>query len=64
VSSLLYGSVLFSCLGPVRLQLQGGTPVFVKAEILLRKMLRWALRTATRDTRGSMLYIASNSSSV
>ena len=42
------------------MQLQGGTATFVRADVLLRKMLRWALRTATIDTRTSVLYLASN----
>jgi hypothetical protein len=27
----------------------------------MRKMIRWALKNVSIDTRGSMLYIASNS---
>ncbi len=61
VTTLLYGSVIFGCLGPARLQLQGGASIFVRAEILMRKMLRWALKSAPIDTRVSMLYVASNS---
>jgi hypothetical protein len=41
--------------------LHGGTQMYVRAEVFLRKMLRWALRTATRDTRCSLLFLASNS---
>ena len=61
VTTLLYGSVIFGCLGPARLQLQGGASIFVRTEILMRKMLRWALKSAPIDTRVSMLYVASNS---
>jgi hypothetical protein len=60
VTCLLYGSTIFGCLGPTRMQLQGGTATFVRADILLRKMLRWALRTTPIDTRASVLYLASN----
>ena len=55
VTTLLYGSVIFGCLGPARLALKGGASSFVRAETFLRKMLRWALRTATIDTRVSVL---------
>ena len=61
VTSLLYGSVIFGCLGPARLALKGGAPAFARAEIVLRKMLRWALRTTPIDIRVSMLFLASNS---
>jgi hypothetical protein len=61
VTTLLYGSVIFGCLGPARLQLRGGVPVYVRAEVFLRKLLRWALKSAPIDTRVSMLYLASNS---
>lgn len=64
VTTLLYGSVIFGCLGPTRMQLTGGAQVFVRAEIFMRKMLRWALKTAPIDTRVSMLYLASNSVTV
>jgi hypothetical protein len=46
------------------MQLTGGAQVFVRAEIFMRKMLRWALKTAPIDTRVSMLYLASNSVTV
>jgi hypothetical protein len=46
------------------MQLQGGVHVFARADTLLRKMLRWALRNAPLDTRGSVLYIASNSTNL
>jgi hypothetical protein len=61
VSSLLYGSVIFSCLSPTNVSLVGGAVMFKRAEILLRKMLRWAVRTADIDTRSSFLYVVSNS---
>jgi hypothetical protein len=60
----MYGGAIFSCLGPTRMQLHGGTQMYVRAEVFLRKMLRWALRTATRDTRCSLLFLASNSCNV
>jgi hypothetical protein len=46
------------------MQLQGGTPVFARADILLNKMLRWGLRTAPHSTRVSVLYLASNSTNM
>jgi hypothetical protein len=46
------------------LQLSGGALAFARAEIFMRKMLRWALKNAPIDTRVSMLYIASNSVNV
>ncbi len=64
VTCLLYGSTIFGCLGPARMQLQGGTATFARADILLRKMLRWALRTAPIDTRVSMLYLATNACNI
>jgi hypothetical protein len=64
VSNLLYGSVIFSCLGPARMALQGGSCAFKSAEILLRKMLRWAVRSATIDVRGSFLYVLTNSTNL
>jgi hypothetical protein len=45
VSTLLYGSVIFSCLSPTNVALIGGSAMFKRAEILLRKMLRWAVRS-------------------
>ncbi len=35
-SNLMYGSVIFSCLGPTRISLVGGTAVFKRAEVLMR----------------------------
>ena len=64
VSTLLYGSVIFSCLGTVHVSLNGGTAIFKQAEVLLRKMLRWAVRSAEIDTRGSFLYVLTNSPTV
>ena len=64
VTTLLYGSVIFGCLGKARLQLQGGAPAFVSAEVFLRKMLRWDLKTAPYDTRVSLLYLATNSTNL
>jgi hypothetical protein len=43
VSTLLYGSVIFGCLGPARMSLAGGAPMFERADKLWKKMLRWAL---------------------
>jgi hypothetical protein len=64
VSTLLYGSVIFGCLGKARLQLKGGAQVFVRAEMFMRKMLRWAMKTSPVDTRVSMLYLATNSTNL
>ena len=64
VSTLLYGSVIFSCLGPTHVSLTGGTSIFKRAEVLLRKMLRWAVRSVDADTRGSFLYVLTNSPTV
>ncbi len=64
MSTLLYGSVIFSCLGPTHVSLHEGTAVFKRAEILMRKMLRWAACSIDVDTRGSFLYILSNSPTV
>jgi hypothetical protein len=46
------------------MSLTGGAPVFVRAETFMRKMLRWALKTAPIDTRVSLLYLATNSVNV
>jgi hypothetical protein len=64
VSSLLYGSVIFSCLSPTNVSLVGGNAMFKRAELLLRKMLRWAVRSTTMDTRCSFLYVLTNSTNV
>ena len=61
VSTLLYGSVIFSCLAPVNVSLAGGVGMFKRAELLLRKMLRWAVRSMEMDTRSSFLYVHTNS---
>jgi hypothetical protein len=47
-----------------RLQLSGGASSFVRAEVFMRKMLRWALKNVPIDTRVSMLYLATNSVNV
>jgi hypothetical protein len=36
----------------------------VRAEMFMRKMLRWALKTAPVETRVSMLYLATNSTNL
>lgn len=59
VSILMYGSVIFACLGAVPVQLQQNCVVFQEAEILVRRMLRWAMRTEC-DTRCSFMYVMSN----
>ena len=46
------------------MSLQGGAPAYKRAEVLLRKMLRWALKITPIDTRVSMLFLASNSASL
>jgi hypothetical protein len=62
LTHLLYGAVIFACLADSALVL--GTAccdnaVWYTAEILLRKMLRWALKSP-RDTRCSFLYLICN----
>ena len=64
VTTLLYGSVIFRCMSSARLQLSGGASSFVRAEIFMRKMLRWALKNAPIDTRVSILYLATSSVNV
>ena len=59
VSILLYGSVLFACLGNGLETLQSGNTDFQAAEILVRRMLRWATRMEI-DTRCSVMYVVSN----
>ena len=61
VTTLLYGNVIFGCMSAARLKLSGGASCFVRAEIFMRKMLRWALKNVPVDTRVSMLYLATNS---
>jgi hypothetical protein len=41
-SVLLYGSVIYACLGNVEPVLTPANLIFAKAEIFIRKMLRWA----------------------
>jgi hypothetical protein len=55
----MYGSVLFACLGNDLSTLTANCMVFKEAEIFVRKMLRWAMRTDV-DTRCSFLYVVSN----
>jgi hypothetical protein len=64
VSTLLYGSVIFSCLSATNVSLEGGTTMFKRAEVLFRKMLRWAVRSTDMDTRCSFLYVLTNSTNV
>ena len=61
---MLYGSVIFGCMGKARLQLFGGAPVFIRAEVFMRKMLRWALKATPVETRVSVLYLATNSTNL
>ncbi len=63
-SNLLYGSVLFACLSDSRVLLRGGKTAFLRAELLLRKMLRWALKGVDTDTRSSFLYLLTNCTNV
>jgi hypothetical protein len=63
VSILMYGSVLFACLGNDLSTLTANCMVFKEAEVFVRRMLRWAMRTDV-DTRCSFLYVASNSVNV
>lgn len=60
----MYGSVIFGCLSPARVSLTGGSMVFQRAEILMRRMLRWAVRSADIDVRSSFLYTVTNSTNL
>jgi hypothetical protein len=63
VSILMYGSVLFACLGNSLETLQSGNTDFQAAEIFVRRMLRWATRMEI-DTRCSVMYVVSNCANV
>jgi hypothetical protein len=63
VSILMYGSVLFACLGNSLETLQSGNTDFQAAEIFVRRMLRWATRMEI-DTRCSVMYVVSNCENV
>ena len=56
---LQYGCVLYACLSNVESALDHSNLIFAKAEILFRRMLRWALNF-TMDKRSSFLYVISN----
>ena len=58
-SVLQYGCVVYACLSNVESALEHTNLVFSKAEILFRRMLRWALNF-TMDKRSSFLYVISN----
>ncbi len=59
VTNLMFGCIVYACLSDLSLVLQPSHRVWVKAETLLRHMLRWALY-APADIRISFLYLASN----
>jgi hypothetical protein len=59
ISILQYGSVLYACLGNVATTMKANCMAYADAEILIRKMLRWALRSE-HDIRCSFLYVMSN----
>jgi hypothetical protein len=56
---LLYGSVIYACLSNVETVLSPANLVFAKAEIFVRKMLRWAFHFEI-DTRASLMYLIAN----
>ncbi len=58
-SVLQYGCVVYACLSNVESALEHTNLVFSKAEILFRRMLRWALNF-NMDKRSSFLYVISN----
>jgi hypothetical protein len=62
LTHLLFGAVVFGCLADVSFNL-GDTStqqhVWYEAEVLLRNMLRWALKSA-RNMRSSFLYLLCN----
>jgi hypothetical protein len=58
-SVLMYGSVLYACLSNVETVLSPANLLFSKAEIFVRKMLRWAFNFEI-DTRCSIMYVVAN----
>ncbi len=62
-SVLLYGSVLYACLGNVRTTLHANIALFESVEAFVRVMYRWALGQS-RDLRGSFVYAMANQPSV
>lgn len=59
VTNLMFGCLVYACLSDLSLVLKPSHRIWVKAETLLRHMLRWALY-APVDIRVSFLYMASN----
>lgn len=60
---LLYGSVIYACLGNVRTTLHANIELFESVEAFVRGMYRWALGQS-RDLRGSFVYAMANQPSV
>ena len=58
-SVLQYGSVIYACLSNTETALSPANMVFLKAEILIRKMLPWAFQFDI-DTRCSLMYLIAN----
>jgi hypothetical protein len=58
-SVLLYGCVVYAGLCNIETTLVQTNAVFSKAEIFVRKMLRWVFGI-NYDTRKSVMYIMSN----
>ena len=59
LSHLMFGCVVWSSLMSTDFSFGHAATLWNKAEILLRKMLRWALHMP-RDTRLGFLYFAGN----
>jgi hypothetical protein len=62
LTHLLFGAVVFGCLADVSFNLGDATTqhaVWHDAEVLLRTMLRWAVKSA-RNMRSSFLYLMCN----
>ena len=62
-SVLLYGCIIYACLSNVEITLDQANPVFSKAEIFARKMLRWVFNFP-KDTRKSFIYVVSNQTTI
>ena len=59
ISHLLFGGVVWACLMPIDFTLDTYNSAFYKAELFLRKMLRWAT-SLPLSTRNSFLYFLTN----
>jgi hypothetical protein len=58
-SVLLYGAVIYACLGSIETTLDQRNVVFSSAETLARQMLRWTFGFEY-DTRKSVMYVLAN----